>query len=125
MKVQQRVAGEPVVKAEVFWQIADAPPSFRVTRRFAEEARVPARRFDQTEQDLDGRGFARAVWAQEAEDLTGLDYQVQPVKCDLATVLLAEADRLESGFRCGQRTARLSAMGFRSMALSEPATPYR
>ena len=114
--------GQPIVEAKVLGQVADAPARFGVARRLAEQARLAAGRPHQAEQDLDRRRLARAVRAQEAEHLTRLDREVQPVKRDFAAVLLAEGDRLDRG--C-QRTPRLSAMRFRSVALSEPATPYR
>jgi hypothetical protein len=61
MKVEQRLAGHPVVEAEVLGQVADTLAGVRVAGWLAEDARLAARGADQTEQDLDGCGLAGAV----------------------------------------------------------------
>src|SRR5215207_2496318 len=119
MKVEQLGAGQPIMETEALRQVAHPPASFRVAGRSAEEPRLTAGRPHEAEQDLDGGGLARPVRAEEAEDLAGLDRQVQPVERGLAAVLLAESARLD---RRDQRTARESATTLRSLALSEPAT---
>jgi hypothetical protein len=97
MKVEQRGAGEPVVEAKVLGQITHSLAGFCLTCRSSEDARLAARRSHQTQQDLDGSRLARTVRPQKAENFTRLDRQVQPVKRDLAAVLLAEADGLNRG----------------------------
>jgi hypothetical protein len=63
VKIEQRVAGQPVMEAEVFGQIADAAARFGVTSGFAKDARRAAGRSDQAQQDLDRGGFAGSVRA--------------------------------------------------------------
>jgi hypothetical protein len=123
VEVEQCVAGQPVVKTKVLRQIADSPARVRVARGQPEQARLACSRRDEAEQNFDGRRLARTVGAQKAEDLAGLDVQVQPVQRDLLAVLLAKSDRFERGWR--QRTTMLSAMGFRSFAFRVPAMPNR
>ena len=97
MKFEQGGASHPVVEAEVLGQITHPSARFRLTCWSSEDACLAARRRHEAEQDLDGSRLARAVRPQEAEDFTRLDRQVQPVKRDLAVVLLAESDRLNRG----------------------------
>jgi len=123
VQVEQLGARQPVMKAKILGQVTDSPPGFGIADGLAEQARLAAARRNQAQQDLDRRRLAGAVGAQKAEDFTRLDDQVQPVQRDLAAVLLAESDRLDSGSR--QRTARLSATRFRAAARRVPATPYR
>ena len=106
VQLEQRRAGQPIVKAEVLGQVADPPAGLGIASSLSEQARLAAGRRNQAEQDLDRRRLAGAVGAQKAEDFTGLDGEVQPVQRDLAAVLLAESDRLDSCRR--QWTARLS-----------------
>ncbi len=92
------------MEAEVLGQISHPPPRFRVAGRLAKDARLTACGRYQAKQDLDGRRLDGAVRSQEAENFTRLDREVQPVKRDLAAVLLAESDRFDG--RCQLRTAR-------------------
>jgi hypothetical protein len=57
------------MKAKVLGQIADPPPRIRIAGWLAEDARRAAAWLDQAKQDFDGRGLARAVGSQKAEDL--------------------------------------------------------
>src|SRR5207237_10612056 len=91
MKVQQRRPGQPIVETKVLRQIADAPPRFGMPGRLAEDARFASRRAHQAEQDLDGCGFARAVWSQKAEDLAWQDGQVEVVQRDLAAIRVVQS----------------------------------
>jgi hypothetical protein len=77
------------VEAEILGQITDALARLGVAGWAPKQARLAARRAHQAKQNLDRGCLARPVRAQEAENLTRLDRQVQPVKRDLATVFLA------------------------------------
>jgi len=61
----------------------------------AEHLDGPARRPDEIEQDVDGRRLARAVRAEEAEDLAALDGQIEVVHGRLVAEALGQARRLD------------------------------
>lgn len=122
VEVEQRGAGQPIVEAEIFGQVANASTRFGLACRVAKQARLAVRGADQSEEDFDGGRLTRAVGSQKAEDFTRLDGEVQPVKRNLPAVLLAKSDRFNG--RRQLRTARVSAMRLSSVALSDPARPY-
>ena len=76
----QRLAGiEIAVKIRFFRQIADAFLRGDVFGRLAKNLDVTARRIEQTEQQLDGRGFARTVWAEQAEHFAAPHFKIYVV----------------------------------------------
>src|SRR5262249_30342002 len=60
--------------------VADALVLGDVERRLAEDERLPGGGEEQAQEQLDGRGLARAVGAEQAEDLAALDLDVQRVQ---------------------------------------------
>ena len=71
-------ARQPVVEGELAGQVADAAmDGDRIDGRLdPEDAGTPARRANEVEQGADGRRLARAVGAEEAEDLARVDLEV-------------------------------------------------
>src|SRR5262249_60532495 len=59
-------------------QVPDAAAALGIRRGPPEEASLPCRRLRQAEQDLDGRRLARAVWAEQAEELPGSHCDIDP-----------------------------------------------
>ena len=74
VEVHQRVAGVVVGELVVFGQVADAAGGRRPCRPAGRAASAsPSVRRDDAEQDLDERGLAGAVLAEQAVDLALLD----------------------------------------------------
>ena len=111
------------MEAKILGQVADASTRLDIASGSTKDARLPGGSRHEVQQNLDGRGFAGAVRPEKAEDLTRFNGEVEAMQCDLAAVLLAERGRLDG--RVYQRTARLSATRFKSVALMLPATPNR
>jgi len=66
---QNLAGGHPALIAEQLGQVAHAPPRRHIAERLPKDVAVPGRRPRQPEQQLHGRSLARAVRAEEAEDL--------------------------------------------------------
>ena len=72
-EVEGLARGEVVREAVVLGEEADRPPRQRLADGDAEDLPLALGRVDDPEQQLDERRLARAVGAEEAEDLAGLD----------------------------------------------------
>src|SRR5207344_1350651 len=77
-ETEQLAAGHPLVQPEVARQVAEplANAHAVASRVEPEDAEPAVRRADQVEQQADRRRLAGAVRPQEAEDLAGLDREV-------------------------------------------------
>src|SRR5690606_29208282 len=90
-------AGEDEVPGQVADPAADLDAvGARVAAQDEDLARGAA---DEVEQDADGGRLARAVGAEEAEDLAGADPQVQAEQGPAAAVVLGEAAGFDDGVR--------------------------
>ena len=85
----------PRLIAEQLGEVADPSPRRQIAERRAEDPAAAAARAGQAEQQLDDRRLARAVRAEQAEDLAALDGHRQAVEGAHASVLLGEVDRLD------------------------------
>src|SRR3972149_5325576 len=88
-----------VIHAEEVGHISDQPPNpARVLAdRLACHPGVPAARLQQRGQHPNGAGFAGAVWADEAEQLTLINRQVQVLDRSKLTIVLVEVADLDDG----------------------------
>ena len=82
MQDQHLAGGQPALEAEQLGQVADLPPGLPVPGRRAQHHGLAAGRPGQAEQQLDRRGLARPVRAEEPEDLAALDGHRQPGERD-------------------------------------------
>ena len=85
------VAGELVI----FGQVADAPAHVGGAGRLAEQRGLAVGLLGDAEEDLDERGLARAVLAEQAVDLALLDRERDALERLDAAVVLAELARLD------------------------------
>src|SRR5437867_7173172 len=84
---------EPGLVPEQLRQVADLASRPKVTQRSAEDLATAAGRPGEAEQELDGRGLAGAVRAEEAEDLASPDgHRQSGHRLDLAVPLLEIGD---------------------------------
>ena len=95
VEVQELLAGHPGLEPELLGQKAELRAHRRVGGRAPEHARLAARGQHQPEQHLDGGAFARAVGAEEPEDLALAHGEAQAVHHRPAPVLLAQLARLD------------------------------
>ena len=69
----------------------------------AEDLDIARRGRQQSFEDLDGRGLARAVRPEQAEALAGLDGQVEPAnRFDFAVIGLLQASATDGSFHTGK-----------------------
>src|SRR5215469_13414640 len=123
---QHLACGQPALEAEQLRQVADPLAGLQVPGGRAQDHGLAAGRPDQAEQQLDRGGLARAVRAEEAEDLAALDGHRQARERYRAAVTLAQLDRVD-----GRGPRRLRAGGgvtadaacFRPI-IRLPAGPY-
>src|SRR5258706_1429408 len=99
VEAEQLAPLQPLVEGEVLGQVAHTRARAGVAQTGPQEPPIPRRGADEPEQHLHGRGLARAVGAQEAEDLTPRDGQGEVPDRDLGAELLPERARLEGGLR--------------------------
>ena len=84
---------QPALEPEELRKVADPPPRLPITRRSSEHHRLAAGGPNETEQELDGRGLACPVRAEEPEDLTTADRHRQAGQRRRGAELLAKLDR--------------------------------
>ena len=77
VKVERLLGVQKPVEIRLFRQIADPFVLRDVGRVLAEDQSLPAGREEQAQQQLDRGGLARAVGAEQAEDLAAVDLQVE------------------------------------------------
>ena len=94
--MQQLFGGEVIVKIGVLGKVADPLPGLEISRRTAEDLGAAGGRKDELHQQLQRRGLAGAVGAQEAEDLPLLDVECEPVERAIRPAA-PEADRIVLG----------------------------
>ena len=70
MEREHFARGQPFLIPEKFGKIADVAPHVEVARQCAQNASFTRRRPRETEQQLDRRRLAGAVWSEETEDLS-------------------------------------------------------
>ena len=68
---------EKLVEIRLLWEIANAFVLRHVGGIATEDERLTRTRKDEAEQQLDGRGLARAVGAEQAEDLTPPNLEIE------------------------------------------------
>ena len=91
--VEQFLGRQVVVEVRVLGKVADAPPTVEIADGPAEDLGAAGGREDQLHQQLERGGLARAVRAEKAEDLAGLDRERQAVE-RAVRALAPEADRV-------------------------------
>src|SRR5438132_12488545 len=89
----------------------------------AGDARVPQRRLKKAEQQAQGRGFARTIGAQQAENFARRDGQVQIVESAKVIVVLGEVFRLQQHDR-GVASCRLALFSWLAALLFMIASLY-
>ena len=107
VEVEQAGAGVVVGEAVVLGQVADAAADGRRAGRLVEEQGLALGLADDAEKDLDERGLAGAVLAEQAEDLAALDGQRHALEgLDLAEALdeVVGGDDGHDGFPSVART---------------------
>ena len=82
METQDFAGMEPRLVAELLGQVADGRPRPAVAQRRAEDLARAGARSHEAEQQLDGRGLAGAVRAEQADQLAASDGQAEPVEGD-------------------------------------------
>ncbi len=114
-----RPGGRPRRNLQLTGEVPGLPAGLHAVRAGVEprDRRAPARGTDQVEQKADRRRLARAVGAEIAEDLAGLDPKVEVLDTALLAVELRQAHRLDRG--CGHQSASVTRrsgrmFGFRS-----------
>ena len=83
VKPQQFLGGEKFVVISHLRQIADALARDGLAHVNAKQLRRAAGRRHKAEQDVDGRGFARAVRPEKAEDFAGAHLEIEPASATL------------------------------------------
>src|SRR5580700_9154487 len=121
--------GEVVVEADRVRQIADAAlDRERFARRIkTEHAHLAAGDFRQAEQHQDGRGLARAVRAEETENLPAPDGERDVVDGDRRAVVFGEARGLDDGIFVHRRPNLATAPTMTRSAtpmMPTPAMPH-
>ncbi len=98
-EVEEGAAAHPLVHAQVAGEIAAATPHlYGVAPAVeSEDARCAGRGPDEVEENADGRRLAGAVRAQEAEDLAGVDGEVDAAKRAHASVVLEDGAQVDGG----------------------------
>ncbi len=92
---QQLAAGQAVVKPEMFREEADARPRGAVADRRAQHGAASSGRRHERQEHLERRRLARAVGTEEAEDLTPVHRERQPLDRDLRAESLLQAARFD------------------------------
>ena len=90
----------------ILGQIADAFPDNGIAGRMAEEGRVPLAKLDDAEEDLDERGLAGAVLAQQAKHFASFDFQADATQSFHLLVALAQVASLDNGHDRGSRNEK-------------------
>ena len=109
VEVERFLGVEEPVEIRLFRQVADPLVLGDVGGRLAEDQRLALGRKEQPQQQLDRRRLARAVRAQQAEDLAAADFQVERLEGpDLLpapeiAVHLGQGPRLENNFFAHKR----------------------
>ncbi len=75
MEVQKLLGAQPLVKAKLLWEEADAPSRFHVPERPPEDAESARRGSDESVEHLDCGSLARTVRTEKPEHLAALDSQ--------------------------------------------------
>ena len=83
VEVERLLGVQESIEVRLFGQIADPLVLAHVGRRAAEDRGFARGRKQQAEQQLDGGRLARAVGAEQTEDLAALDLKVEGVQGDL------------------------------------------
>ena len=86
VKAQQLLGGEELVVISQLRQVADALARDGFPHVRAEEIRRAAGRVHEAQQHVHGRGLARSVRAEEAEDFALPDGEIQPLQGDLQSL---------------------------------------
>jgi hypothetical protein len=76
MKLEHLGGRQPIWKAEELCQVPKRCPRGKGRRRMPADGHRPAARFYETTADLDERGLARAVRAEQAEELSLVDDEI-------------------------------------------------
>ena len=112
---------EPVIEADLVWQIADPALHLeRIAQRIKTgDLGASLGRLSEAEQHQDRCRLARAVGAENADDLAGADFEIDVVDRDIRAVTLGQLlgpddnpvrhDGLLSGGRTGRRQRRRRA----------------
>ncbi len=77
VEVQRFLGVEEFVQVRLFGEVADPLVLGDVRRRLSHQERLALGREEQAEQELDRRRLARAVGAEQAENLSSVDLQVK------------------------------------------------
>src|SRR5690606_26141753 len=94
----------------------------------AEHAHAPGRDVGEAEQHQDGGGLARAVRAEQAEDLAATDVEIDGVDGRDAAVTLGETAGFDDGVHGQRRPKRMTASASTATAAamtSRPTAPHR
>ena len=90
MQVQEFGGRQPFVEAEIFRQEADLSADFDIARRRAQDKRLAAGRFGESQEHLDRSALARAVRSEKSEDFAAAHGEGQVAHRDLASENLAQ-----------------------------------
>src|SRR5262249_59618837 len=77
VEIERLLGVEESVEVRLFREVADPLVLLDVQGRLVEDQGVALGREEQAQQQLDGGGLARAVGAEQAEDLAAFDGQVE------------------------------------------------
>ena len=103
-------AGQVAGEAVVFRKVADAAERRLVADGLAEHRAARRGRADDGHHDLDERALARAVGAEQAEDLAAADVHLDPREgVDAALVALGDVVEVDGEVVGGVRSSRVSA----------------
>ena len=90
IEIEQALAGMIVGEAMIFGQIADAGADVDGAGRFVEQRRLALPAAGDAEQDLDERGLAGPVLAEQAVDFALFDLERDPAESLDASVTFAQ-----------------------------------
>lgn len=66
---------EPIVETKIFREKADLSPDFHIVRRTSQDEGLPATRFHETKQHLDGRALACSIRPEKTKNLSARNLQ--------------------------------------------------
>jgi hypothetical protein len=94
---QVLATGHVAVEAHLVGHVAHPALDLQgpASRIEAHDSRCPGRRLGEAQEHEDGRRLARAVLAEQAEDLAGSDIEVEVVDRDEVVVFLRQTARLD------------------------------